>query len=550
MIPSEATGMPDHPNDERLDSWKEIATYFRRDVRTVRLWEEKEGLPVHRHIHHTGGSVYAYKPELDAWREGRRSGTSKRTRNFSLAVLPFKNLSSDPEQVFLGDGLTEEMITQLSRLRADQLHVTACASVMLYKDSDKSIEQIAHELGVNFLLQGTVRRDGDRMRITVQLIDVRRKTNLWAEVYEHSISNVFALQSELAERIASSLDIGLLRSTREMLRVRTTYSPAAFDAHLKGRYHWNKRTRQGLEKAVGCFEEAIRFDPEYPLPYSGLADAYTMLAGYGLLSPADAMPKARAAALKAVELDPSLAEAHASLGEVKMYFDWEWDSAERQYRRAIDLQPGYTSAHYWYANLLCVLQRETEALQQVSQALHCDPLSPLTNAWAGLIFYHCGRYDSAARQCQLVLDMEPSYALAHWVLGMAQEQRGKPDEAIKELRKAVAHDGGSSRSIGSFGHACGAAGHKQEALQALHDLKHQRQQGYISAYDIAVAYAGLEKKDAAIESLKKAFEEHATWLPFVAVDPRLNNLHSNVAFQELLHGMRLRVVERTLLQHS
>lgn len=529
--------------DERLDSWKEIAAYFRRDVRTVRLWEQKEGLPVHRHIHHTRGSVYAFKPELDSWWEGRRSSNTKRPSSITLAVLPFKNLSSDPGQEFFSDGLTEEMITQLSRVRPDLLEVTACASVMRYKNVEKSVEQVGRELIVNFLLQGAVRRAGNRVRITVQLIDVRRQTNLWAEAYERSVANVFALQSEVAERIASSLEFELLPSARGMLRMRTTENPAALEAYLRGRYHWNKRTKPALHKAIGWFKEALGHDPAYPLPHSGLADAYTMLAGYGLLSPAEAMPKAREAALKAVELDPSLAEAHASLGEVKMFFEWDWKSAESEYRRAIELQPAYANAHHWYANLLCVLHREPEALAQAREALRCDPLSPLTNVWAGVIFYHCRDYASAARQCEEVLDIEPDYALAHWLSGMLHEQNGRIDDAVEELRKAVAEDGGP-RTIGSLGHAYGVAGKTRDALRTVQELKLLAKQAYVSAYDIAVVHAGLKQTDSALQALQQAIEERSTWLPFLVVDPRFRNLHSTAKFASFLGRMQLGVDKR------
>jgi len=526
---------PEH--SERLDSWKEIAVYLKREVRTVRIWEKQEGLPVRRHLHRLRGSVYAFRSELDSWWSQR---SPERSRGpIKLAVLPFKNFSCDAEQEFFSDGLTEEMITQLSRVRPEQLEVIACTSAMRYKASNKGIDQIGRELNVKFILQGGVRRAGGRLRISAQLVDVQDQTNLWAESYERSVTDVFAIQYDVARRIAQSLKFELLPSTREMLTTRATANPTAYEAYLKGRYYWNKRTEQGLKKAISYFEQAILQDASYALAYSGLADTYMLLAAYGLLPPAEAMKKAEGAAVKAVELDDSLAESHASLGEVKAFFEWDWSGAEKEYQRAIELNPGYATGYHWYANFLSMMDRQSEALIEVSQAAQLDPLSPIISVWVGIICYHCGQYDRAADQCGKALEIDPDYPLAHWALGLIYAQKGLYREAIEELQKAVTLGGGSTRMLAGLGHAYAKAGIEDEAIRIIDELVSPSRRSYVAAYDVATVYAGLNQRDCSVTWLQKAHDEHSIWLPFMGVDPKLKSLHSDPNFALLLEQMGL-----------
>jgi len=526
-------------HSERLDSWKEIAVYLKREVRTVRIWEKREGLPVYRHLHRLRGSVYAFRSELDSWWSQRSPGRCRDP--IKLAVLPFKNLSCDAEQEFFSDGLTEEMITQLSRICPAQLEVIACTSAMHYKASNKGIDQIGRELNVKFVLQGGVRRADDRLRISAQLVDVQDQTTLWAESYERTVTDVFAIQCDVARRIAQSLKFELLPSAREMLTTRATSNPAAYEVYLKGRYYWNKRTGQGLQKAISYFEQAILHDTSYALAYSGLADTYILLAAYGLLPPADAMKRAERAAIKAVELDNSLAESHASLGEVKAFFEWDWSGAEREYQRAIELNPGYATGYHWYANFLSMMDRQSEALIEVSQATQLDPLSPIINVWVGIICYHCGQYDKAADQCGKALEIDPDYPLAHWALGLIHAQEGLYGEAIEELRKAVALGGGSTRMLAGLGHAYAKAGMEDEAIKIIDELVSLSKRAYVAAYDVATVYAGLNQRESSVTWLRKAYEEHSIWLPFMGVDPKLKNLHSDPSFGLLLERMGLPV---------
>jgi TolB-like protein/Flp pilus assembly protein TadD len=532
--------MENSSQNDRLDSWKEIATYLRREVRTVRLWEEREGLPIRRHFHKTRGSIYAFKSELDGWWGIQRSKESQ-TDDVRLAVLPFKNLSCDPEQEFFSDGLTEEMITQLSRIRPEQLSVIACTSAMHYKGSSKSIDRIGRELNVDFILQGCVRRAGDRLRISAQLVDVRNQTNLWAESYERNVTDVFAIQCDVAVRIASSLKFGPLSGTRQTLITRTTQNPSAYEAYLKGRYYWNKRTGYGLKKAIGYFEQAILLDALYPLAHSGLADTYVLLGAYSLLAPIDAMTKAKAAAIRAVELDETLGEPHASLGEVKAFVEWDWHGAEKEYQRSIELNPNYATAYHWYANFLSLMGRRSEAFSNGYRALQLDPLSPVINVWLGIVCYHSGEYDKAAEQCERALEIDSDYLLAHWALGLIYEQKGLYQEAIDEFHKAVTASGGSTWILAGLGHAYAMASQRKNALRIIEELSDVSKRAYVSAYDIANIHAGLGKHGDALGWLEKAYKEHSVWLPFLGVDARLKSLRSDPHFQLLLDRIGLQV---------
>jgi len=307
---------------------------------------------------------------------------------------------------------------------------------------------------------------------------------------------------------------------------------------LKGRYYWNKRTEQGLTKAINYFEQAILQDALYALAYSGLADTYILLAAYGLLPPADAMKKAERAAVKAVDLDDSLAESHASLGEVKAFFEWDWSGAEREYQRAIELNPGYATGYHWYANFLSMMDRQAEALVEVSQATQLDPLSPIINVWVGIIYYHCGQYDKASDQVGKALEIDPDYPLAHWALGLIHAQKWLYGEAIQELQKAVTL-GGSTRILAGLGHAYAQAGIEDEAIRIIDQLVSLSGRSYVAAYDVATVYAGLNQHDCSVTWLQKAYEEHSIWLPFMGVDPKLRSLHSDPTFGLLVERMGL-----------
>jgi TolB-like protein len=339
---------------QRLDSWKAIAAYLKRDVRTVQRWERYEGLPVHRKLHGKLSSIYAYTSELDAWwGEGRSVPPSETSPDAIpqrplLAVLPLRNLSGNHEQDYFSEGLTEELISQLSRLNPQQLGVIARGSAMRYKDTAKDIHQIARELGVSYILDGSVRRNDDRVRIAVQLVGVRDQSHLWAESYDHSLRDILELQSEVARAVTEQIALTLSAREEERLRSSRPIAPEAYESYLRGRFFWNQRSADGLQRATELFERAITIDAGYAPAHAGLADCYALLSttAVGALKPAVAMPKAEAAANRALELDPRLGEAHASLAYAQLFFDWDWSSAEASFRLALEFNPSYATAHH------------------------------------------------------------------------------------------------------------------------------------------------------------------------------------------------------------
>lgn len=338
-----------------MDSWKEIANYLRRQVRTVNLWEKTEGLPVHRHVHSKRGTVYAFKAELDQWRKRRAvssldiSPTPQRSQSpkIMIAVLPFKNLSGDPSQGYFSDGLTEEMISQLGRVKPDNLGVVARTSSMHYKGSKRGISAIGAELGVEFIVEGGLRRAGERVRITAQLIRVSDQSNVWSQSYDRGVADILALHSEVAARIAESVvaELNPNKKPRAVTPTATT-SSEAYEAYLKARNYWNQRTEESLLKAVHYFGQAVAKDPQLAVASCGLGDSYNLLAVYGVLPPREAMPLAKAAALRALEISRELGEAHACLAEVHCFHDWDWETANQEYQRALAVNPSCPTAHH------------------------------------------------------------------------------------------------------------------------------------------------------------------------------------------------------------
>jgi TolB-like protein len=512
---------------ERLDSWKEIAAYLRKDVRTVQRWEKHESLPVHRRVHATQGSVYAYKVELDAW-------WSKIPLRTMVAVLPFENLSRDPAQEYFSDGLTDEMIAQLGRLTPTGLGVIARTSSMRYKHTPKAIDEIARELGVDYILEGGVRRAGNHIRITTQLIQTSDQTQIWTEIYERDEQDVLILQREIAGRIARSLAVQILPAQRATPRNETRIRPIAHEAYLKGLYCWNKMAVESVSKAIDYFKQAVREDMRYALAYSGLADCYTMLGFYDVLPPKDAMTKAESAAIEALRLDETLGEAHASLARVKHFFYWDWDGAEREYLRAIELCPGYSTAHRWYGDYLTTRGRHDEALAEVKQALALDPVSPVINVWLAMTHYYRGEYDLAIRQCQNTAEMDPYNALARRALGLAYQAKGMYAAAVKQLQKAVLLSDGSPWMTAELGCAFAAGGRNHEALRILNRLKVQSKNARVFSFNIALIYAALDEADDSFAWLCKAEKAHSLRLPYMAVEPRLNRLHFDPRFRQIL----------------
>jgi TolB-like protein/DNA-binding winged helix-turn-helix (wHTH) protein/Flp pilus assembly protein TadD len=455
----------------------------------------------------------------------------------SLAVLPLENLSHDPSQDYFADGMTDELITELGQI--SELRVISRTSAMTYKGAHKSLPQIAGELNVDAVVEGTVLRSGDQVRITAQLIQASADKHLWAQSYEGDVHQTLALQRQVARAIAEEIQIELTSHERDVLKSVKTVNPDAYEAYLKGRFFWNKRTADGMKEAISYFSQAIEKDPNYAPAYAGLTDSYA-LAGdwkYGVLAPKDAYPKAKAAAVKAVELDSALGEAHISLALCLDNFDWDFSYAGKEFTRGIELSPSYATGHDWYGWHLASLGRNGEALAQVEKAENLDPLSLIISSDLAEEFLIDHRYDEAATQTQKTINMDRFFAPAHYVLGATFVQKHKYDEAIAELQKATQLSEGSTAFNANLAYAYAVSGRRSEAVKILADLKNQSQHGFSNAPEIALVYVGMNDKDQAMTWLNKAFDERFS--PWVLMRPAFDPLRSDPRFQDLMRRIGL-----------
>jgi TolB-like protein/DNA-binding winged helix-turn-helix (wHTH) protein len=459
------------------------------------------------------------------------------TEKVILAVLPFDNLGHDPDQEFFSDGLTEEMIAQLGKLNPARLTVISRGSVAKYKDSRLAANQIGGELHADYLVQGSVRRSADRVRITVQLIQVRDQTDLWAESYDRELRDILTLQDSVSRTIANQIHITLTPGQRTRLRG-GNLDPEAYEAYLKGRYYWNKRTGEGLQKALFYFQQAINRDSTYGAAYSGLADCNSGLAWHGFKSPAEALPMANAAALRAIEIDPQSAEAHASLGLVLTH-RWDWAGAEAEFKQALRLDPRYANAHHWYGDYLSIMGRHDEALLEARQALELDPLNLMIGTWVGRRYYLAGKYDLAIEQGRNTEELDANFAAAHLVLGENYVQVGLHDQGLAELQTAAGLSGNSPLYLAQVAVAYASAGKKTEALQIVAQLQSIASTRYVSPYGLAQIYAALSDKEQAFKWLQLAYEDRAVWMSYLAVDPVFHSLRSDQRFQDLLRRVHL-----------
>jgi len=440
----------------------------------------------------------------DSAHSGRQRRTSRK-RIRSLAVLPLANLSRDQEQDYFADGMTEALITDLSKVGS--LKVISRTSVMQYKHTSKRLPQIARELGVDGIIEGSVLRAGKRVRITAQLIHADTDEHLWAETYDRSVRDVLSLQSEVARAIAQEIKAKLTPQEQARLASARPVNPEIYEFYLKGRYYWNKRTEEGAKKALAYFQQAIDRDPVYAQAYTGLADSYHILGYYNLLLPKEAYSKAEAAAGKALGLDDTLAEAHAALGVIRHEFSWSWAEAEKEFKRAFELNPSYASAHQWCADLFIELGRHEEAIAELDRALRCDPLSLIINTNLGRAFYTARDHDRSLEQFRKTLDIDPSFAYAHAELGLLYEQTGMFDEAISEFQKGISLSGGGTYALARLGHAYALAGKTDDAKGILIQLRALANQKYVSPYDFAPIYTALGEKEQAFAWLETAYDQ-------------------------------------------
>jgi len=454
-----------------------------------------------------------------------------------LAVLPFENLSGNRKQEYLSDGLTEELITQLGRLNPERLGVIARTSAMQYKSTRKSIQQIGRELGVAYVLEGSVRRSRNRVRVTAQLIQVSDQTHLWAQGYEREMRDILTLQRQVSQAVAKEIEIKLARQEPSRLDA-GAINPAAYESYLKGRYLWNKRTLDSLENSVRYFERAIELDPGYEQAYAGLADSYLTLHDDGHLPPRKALASAKRAAAKGLRIDKTLAEAHTSLAHAHLH-EFNWPAAGAEFKRAIELNPNYPAAHFYYANFLVARECLDEAIAEAQRAQALDPVSLPAGSNTASVLYHARLYGLAIEQSLKVLDMDRNFARAHEDLGRAYEQKGMYEQAIRALRMAVTNSGRSPAYLGSLAYAYAVSGHRKEAAKLFEELRKVARKRYVSAYVFALVCAGLKDKDGAFAWLRKACDEYSSALIFLKVNPRFAALRSDARFHDLLRHVGL-----------
>ena len=457
----------------------------------------------------------------------------------SLAVLPLDDHSGEPGHEYFADGMTEALITSIAKIKA--LRVISRTSAMQFKGARKSLPQIAQELNVDAVIEGSVLRSGDRIRIAAQLIHARTDQHLWAESYERDFRDILSVQSEIARQVANEVRIILSPEESASLGSARRVNPEAHELYLQARYYWNKRTEQSVRKALSFFQRAIDHDPTYAQGYAGLADTYNILGYYNALAPAEAYPKGKAAALKALELDESLAEPHAALGVVRRDFEWDWDGAHAEFRRAIELNPGYVEAYHWRSTLMSMRGQHEEALVEKKKTLAMDPLSVVIRTDLARMFYFHREYERSIEQYRAALDMDPNFSSAYLWLAQPYQQTGKFEEAIAALQAGCGLSGDSAYAMARLGLGYALAGKGEEARAILSRLKESSSQKYVSPHDIAIIHAGLDETDDAITWLEKALEERSVGMGYLNVEPQWDALRSDQRFQELL--MRVGLLE-------
>jgi TolB-like protein/DNA-binding winged helix-turn-helix (wHTH) protein/Tfp pilus assembly protein PilF len=460
-----------------------------------------------------------------------------------LAVLPFVNLTADPQQEYFINGLTEEMITQLGNLEPDHLGVIARTSAMQYADGRKDARQIGRELGVDYLIEGSVRREGDRVRITAQLIQIKDQTHLWAKEYDRSLRDLLDLQSDVANAVASEIQLKLTPEQTVRLANPSSPDPEAYELYLKGRYFWNKRTQAAYMKAIDYFQQAIARDPKYAQAYAGLADAYALLGSLSApaapMSRSEAMPKAKAAALTALQLDETLAEAHTSLAFVRMHYEWDWPGSESEFKRAIELNPNYTTAHQWYALWFTAQGHTDKALEQLRYAEKADPLSVIIKADTSETLAYARRYDQSEQEAKKALELDPNFILAYLDLSDAEVGKRNYSGAILSLQKALAIDSRNIWVLSTLSAAYALDDQRQKSEVILQGILKDAKTRSDMAYDVAQIYSALGEKDQAFAWLEKAFQYRDGGLILLNLRPEFRPLHLDPRYADLTRRLGL-----------
>jgi len=451
-----------------------------------------------------------------------------------LVVLPFENLTAGERYDYFSEGLTEEMITELARLSPERLGVIARTTAMQFKSTTKSTAQIGSELGVSHVLEGSVRRVAERVRITAQLIRVSDESHLWAQSYERGLHDVLEVQAEVARAVAREIQIKLTPHEKQRLDPDKTRSinPQAYELYLRGRHFWYRRTEEGIRKSIECFGEALRYDPSFAAAYDGISDAHTMLACRGMTPALESFHKAKAAARQAVRLQPELGEGYASLAHVRLH-DWDWVGLESDFRRAVELDPGYAIAHYWYAEYLMAMGRTGEAVRRVQHSWELDPLNSVINASVGMIRYLAHDYDGALVALRRGLEIDPSHYVSYLRVGLVCLQQDLLDEAIDAMRQAVLHSAGSTEALAGLAQAHAVAGDTLAMARILKELSESGHR-YVSPYNVARVYGAIDDKQRALEWLERAYQEHNPDLIELTREPSFGSLRSDAKFRELV----------------
>jgi serine/threonine-protein kinase len=478
----------------------------------------------------TALTIYAV---LDFSRGGTTAGTGLHIR--SLAVLPLANLSGDPRQEYFADGLTDELITNLASIQS--LKVISRTSAMRYKGVSKPLPEIARELGVDGIIEGSVLRSNDHVRINIQLIDAPRDRHVWTQTYDRDMRDVLTLQSEVGRDIADRLDVELATGGKGRATPRPV-NPQAYELYLRGRYYWNKRTPDALLQALDQFNRAVRLDSTYAAAYAGLADTYVLMSVYSGTPPAESYPRARAAALHALKIDERLAEAHASLGRVKSFYDWDWTGAEAEFKRAIELKPSLSTAHHYYSILLRDVGRVDDAIAEASRALELDPVSLIISTNLGDTYYYAGQFDQAIAQHRKTILLDATFPPVHLYLGRALEQKGRFEDSIAEFQKARSLAGKGPYALGDLAHAYALSGRRGDAARLLGEMVERLRRGESLQAEIALVHLALGDRDQAFRYLEEAYKARSG-LNDLEVDPRFASLHEDPRFHDLLVRMGL-----------
>ncbi len=463
----------------------------------------------------------------------------EKTSEKSIAVLPFVNMSNDPEQEFFSDGMSEEILNSLTHLK--ELKVAGRTSSFQFKGKNLDLREVGNKLGVTNVLEGSVRKHGNRLRITAQLINVEDGFHLWSERYDRDIDDVFAIQDEIALAITEKLKLTLLENDRELLTKLHTQNTTAHSLYLKGRYEWNKRTKDGFLKSIEYFNQAIKEDPQYSLAYAGMADSYTLLWGYHILSPEASISKVKNAAEKAMEYNSKLAEAYEAIGHIELLSGFNWKVAEDNYRKAIELNPGFATGHQRLALILTVQGRFDEAFEEVMTAKELDPLSKIINTDVGLVHLLMGNVDKSISKCKEVLESDPSFSVALFIQGLAYEESGKYQNAIDNFQQAIKVSNNNPIVISALGHAFAVSGNTTEALKILKELETLSVPQFVSPYCLATIYAGLEKADEVFRLLNLAIDMKSVWMIHLhfSTDPRFKKYKNDIRFRELLTRIQI-----------